>query len=196
MTAAAEAEAAAPVQALLEGRDRFLAYVRSKITDPELAEDVLQESLLKALRAAPELKDEERLVPWFYRVLQNAITDAYRRRAVERQRSVALEVEGLGEAEPADEIAEADEAVLCECFRELVPTLRPEYAEVLDAIELGSEAPEAAARRLGITANNLKVRRHRARQALRRRLEETCRVCAEHLCLDCTCRSSGSPSEV
>ena len=176
-----------PIGALLEGRERFLGYVRSKVSDPELAEDILQESLLKALRSAPELKDEERLVPWFYRVLQNAITDAYRRRAVERQRVGGLEVERLGELEPAAEPSAEEEAVLCECFRPLVPALRGEYAELIEALDLGSETSDQAATRLGITANNLKVRHHRARQALRKRLEETCRVCAEHHCLDCTC---------
>ena len=169
---------------LLAARDRLLAYVRSRIADADLAEDVLQDSLLKALRAAPELKDEARLVPWFYRVLQNAIVDAYRRRGVERSR-----ITGLERADAVEAPAPEDETVLCECLRRLVPSLKPEYAELVTALELNGEAPEAAAGRLGITPNNLKVRRHRARQALRRRLEETCRVCAEHHCLDCTCRS-------
>lgn len=43
------------------------------------------------------------------------------------------------------------------------------------------------AEHLGITRNNLKVRRYRARQQLRERLEETCQACAEQGCLDCTC---------
>jgi len=43
------------------------------------------------------------------------------------------------------------------------------------------------AKELGITPNNLKVRRHRARQQLRERLEEVCRTCAKHGCLDCSC---------
>ena len=81
-----------------------------------------------------------------------------------------------------------DDAELCACFERLVPTLKPEYADLIQAVELGHEAPEQMAGRLGITSNNLKVRRHRARQALRRKLEETCRACAEHGCLDCTCR--------
>ena len=45
------------------------------------------------------------------------------------------------------------------------------------------------AERLDITRNNLKVRHHRARQQLRERLEETCRTCATHGCIDCTCAS-------
>jgi RNA polymerase sigma-70 factor, ECF subfamily len=179
------------VERLLAGRDKFLAYVGSRIADPDLAEDVLQDSLLKALRAAPELKDESRLVPWFYRVLQNAIVDAYRRRGVERAHVTGLDPQDADALE-AEAVAPEDEAVLCACFQPLVGALKPEYAELIQSLDLRGEAPEAAAERLGITANNLKVRRHRARQALRKRLEETCRVCATHHCLDCTCDRGGT----
>ena len=65
--------------------------------------------------------------------------------------------------------------------------IQAEYADLIQAVELGGESPDVMAGRLGITSNNLKVRRHRARQALRRKLEETCRTCADHGCLDCTC---------
>jgi DNA-directed RNA polymerase specialized sigma24 family protein len=86
-----------------------------------------------------------------------------------------------------EDLSPEDEGELCECFRTLIPTLKPEYAELLDRVELGRERPEAVADSLGITSNNLKVRRHRARQALRVRLKEVCRTCADHACLDCTC---------
>ncbi len=167
---------------LLAHREQLLAYIRRKISDPHLAEDVLQESLLKALRAAPGLRDEEKLVPWFYRILNNAIVDTYRRQRVEAKylAQYVRSQEGSGEPE--------DERVLCACFRALLPTHKPEYAGLIEALELGKADPAQVAERLGITRNNLKVRRHRARQALRQRLEETCRLCAEHGCLDCTCR--------
>lgn len=173
----------AVVTRLLDQRKTLLAYTRRRISDPALAEDVLQDSLLKALRAAPELREEDKLVPWFYRILNNAITDVYRRKHVE-----AKHVEKNSElpehvAEPQPE----DEAALCTCFRELIPTLKPEYAELIERMELSHDDPGAVAARLGVTRNNLKVRRHRARQALRERLEETCRVCAQHGCMDCTC---------
>jgi len=169
---------------LLNHREKLLAYVRSKISDPQLAEDVLQESLLKALRSAPALRDDEKFVPWFYRILNNAITDAYRRRQVAAKH---LETptpihEEIAASEPEDETR------LCACFRELIPTLKPEYAELIDKMELANGDPALVAQQLGINRNNLKVRRHRARQALRERLEETCRVCAKHGCLDCTCQ--------
>jgi hypothetical protein len=45
----------------------------------------------------------------------------------------------------------------------------------------------------GMTANNAAVRAHRARQALRRRLAESCGVCAEHGCVDCSCGAGARP---
>lgn len=167
---------------LLEAREPFLGFIRKRVDDPELAEDILQDSLLRALRALPDLRDEERLVPWFYRVLQNAITDAYRRRGAQQKHVVVADVPEM--AAPPE-----DDSELCACFERLIPTLKSDYADLIRTVELGHESPDEAAGRLGITSNNLKVRRHRARQALRRKLEETCRTCADHGCLDCTCQS-------
>jgi RNA polymerase sigma-70 factor (ECF subfamily) len=53
-----------------------------------------------------------------------------------------------------------------------IPTLKPEYAELIIELELWDGDPARLASQLGITRNNLKVRRHRARRALRKRLEE------------------------
>ncbi|MBI3964985.1 MAG: hypothetical protein HY329_05050 [Chloroflexi bacterium] len=62
-TASTGSDTNASLAALLSSREQLLGYVRRKLDDPELAEDILQESLVKALRAAPELRDQERLVP-------------------------------------------------------------------------------------------------------------------------------------
>jgi RNA polymerase sigma factor (sigma-70 family) len=172
----------------LSHRRKLLGFIQKRVSDPALAEDVLQEGLLKALRSADELRDEERLLPWFYRILNNAIIDTYRKNNVEkryletyaRQAGIESQVEV--------------EAALCECFRDLLPSLKPEYAELIDRLELQSGEPGEVAIELELQPNNLKVRRHRARQALKQRLEETCRTCAVHGCLDCTCQLNASSS--
>jgi RNA polymerase sigma-70 factor (ECF subfamily) len=184
------------IEQLLHHQNRLLAYVQSKVKDPNLAEDVLQESLLKAMRAAPELREEAKLLPWFYSILNNAVTDIYRRQQVEQRSLQQVAQEQLLEAEPGPEA----EQILCACFRDLIPTLKPEYGELIEQLELSDRDPAQVATQLGITPNNLKVRRHRARQALRQRLEESCRVCAKHGCLDCTCerddlQAEGTPNK-
>jgi RNA polymerase sigma factor (sigma-70 family) len=172
------------VEALVSQRARLVAYAASKVSDHALAEDLFQDSLLKALQKSADLQDHERLVPWFYRILNNAIIDYYRRRGVESKHQAQLAMDSLPEA------GTHEWARLCECFRELIPTLKPEYRELIERLDLAEGEPERVAAELNITRGNLKVRRHRARQALRERLEATCRLCAEHACLDCTCKIS------
>ncbi|MEQ8351045.1 MAG: sigma-70 family RNA polymerase sigma factor [Leptospiraceae bacterium] len=171
-----------PVDILLKHRSKLLAFVRNRLGDADLAEDLFQEALLRAIRKAPEVDEEEQLLAWFYRVLRNAIIDQYRRNAAEERR-----VESVA-ATLSDSDFQEVEKELCQCFLELLPALKPEYREMIEKLELGHEDPEKAAFRLGIERNNLKVRRHRARQQLKERLEQTCRTCAEHGCLDCTCK--------
>lgn len=168
-------------ETLLRHRARLLGFIRSKIADPDLAEDILQEGLLRAVRSAGELREEEKLLPWFYRVLNNAIIDIYRRKGTESEYLTAY-----GQNELLLETPEND-AAICECFRNVLPSLKPEYSQVIETLELGSVEPETLALQLHISPNNLKVRRHRARQALRQLIDQTCRVCAVHGCLDCTC---------
>lgn len=172
------------IDLLMNERTQLLNFLRTKVDNSDLAEDILQQSLLKALRAAPDLRDDEKLLPWFYRILNNAVIDTYRRRGAEAKYIQKYAQEQVWGTEPEDE------AILCDCFRQLLPTLKPEYANLIESLDLSEGDPAQLAAQLGITPNNLKVRRHRARQALRTRLEESCRVCARHGCLDCTCQSA------
>lgn len=166
---------------LVESRAHLVAYVASRVNDSDLAEDVVQDSLLRALRAAPDLRDEEKLVPWFRRIVENAITDVYRKH--ERK---AASLERYRHEQERAACATEDEA-LCLCFRALLPTLKDEYRVLIEALELEERDPDAVADELGITRNNLNVRRHRARRQLRERLIEACAACPDHGFRACDC---------
>jgi RNA polymerase sigma-70 factor (ECF subfamily) len=114
--------------------------------------------------------------------LRHSIIDLHRRRAA---KEAALDRLAQEFESPPD--AEA-ERVACRCVEALIPTLTPEYAELIRRIDLAGETPESVSHQLELTANNLRVRHHRARRQLRERVEQTCRLCAKHGCLDCTCQ--------
>lgn len=176
-------EGAAVVAALVDNHRRFLGFVQKRVGDRAAAEEIVQAAFVRGLEKAGEIRDEERAVAWFYRLLRNAIVDHWRARGVETRAVEALARE-LGDAhEPAPEV----ESELCGCFESLLPTLKSEHAEILRAVDLGSTRPVDFAAAQGITANNAMVRLHRARAALREKLVRSCRTCAEHGCLDCTC---------
>jgi RNA polymerase sigma-70 factor (ECF subfamily) len=79
------------------------------------------------------------------------------------------------------------EGEICACVSRLAATLKPEYAEALEAIEVGGTPVKAFAEAKGLSSNNAAVRVFRAREALKKRVTESCGVCAEHGCVNCTC---------
>jgi RNA polymerase sigma-70 factor (ECF subfamily) len=179
------------LEALVENHRRFLAFVERRTNDRVIAEDILQQAFVKGLRHAGEIRDEERVVAWFYRVLRNALADHWRGQAAELRALQGYSAEVEEPVEPPPEVA----AELCRCFEPLLRTLKPEYAEILRRVDLGEVRPVDFAVDAGITANNAMVRLHRARQALRKQLEQSCRTCATHGCLDCSCGTQ-QPEEV
>jgi DNA-directed RNA polymerase specialized sigma24 family protein len=68
-------------------------------------------------------------------------------------------------------------------------TLKPEYAEALQAIEIGGMPVKTFAEQKGLPSSDAGVRVFRAREALKKRVVESCDTCAEHGCFECTCQS-------
>ena len=165
-------------QTLTAQGEALVAYVRQRL-GPAGAEDVVQDALLRLAERAPELDDEADVTRWLWRVVRNATVDAHRRREAAERRETAWASEQPEAAMPA-----GDEPTLCACYRPLLDGLAPQAAEVLRA-DLDGEDSAALAERLGVSAGALRVRRHRARAALRERLADVCRACAG--CLDCSC---------
>ena len=168
---------------LLESHRKFLAFLERRAGSREAAEDILQTAYAKAVQQEDSLK-QETVIAWFYRLLRNSLIDYYRRQNVERRAIGARSKETIAATIDAPEL----ERTICECFRDLLPTLKPEYSAILRSVDLDGASVSDAARSLGVTANNAGVRLHRARLALKTRLEESCRTCATHGCLDCTCK--------
>jgi len=177
----------AVVEVLVRSHRQFHAFLARRLGDPATAEDVLQSAYVKGLERADEIRDREGAVAWFYRLLRNAVVDVYRRRDAERR---ALE-QRAGTTSLDEQPEPEVERAICQCVGALLPTLKPEYGDLLRRIDLDGESIAGAAAGLGLTPNNVRVRLHRARQALRRQLQRSCGTCTEHGCLDCSCRAGG-----
>ena len=118
------------------------------------------------------------------------LVDAHRHRAATERLEARLIREVPGATVP-------DEALfhtVCQCVRDLAHALQPEYRDILQRVELDDALLSEVAEACDMTPNNASVRLHRARKALRTALMHMCGICAEHGCVDCTCRHPGSPS--
>jgi RNA polymerase sigma factor (sigma-70 family) len=170
----------AVTDALLAQRNVFKAFLASRVGNVADAEDLLQNSLVKAMERSGEIKDGEKAVAWFYQVLRNVLIDHARSRhaAARRDDAWAGDLATLA----ADPEAERQ---ICTCFEKILPALKPVQAELIRRVELQGEPVAAVAAALGLSANNASVTLHRARAALRDRLREFCGDC---VCLDrCEC---------
>lgn len=168
-----------PLEQLLRRREEFKGFLTHRLGDGAAAEDLLQDSLVKALRRGGDVQDETKLVAWFYRLLRNALVDHVRSRSAARDRERAWTSESVLDTEL--------ERHACRCFEDLLVTLKPAQAELVRRVELAGESLGEAAARLGITPNNASVTLHRARRELRARLEAFCGDCSTQACLDCDC---------
>jgi RNA polymerase sigma-70 factor (ECF subfamily) len=167
---------------LVENHRAFLRFLERRVGDRALAEDLLQEAFTRNMDRLSDVPDEG-LVPWFYRVLRNAAIDRHRRKGVE-ERALAAFVHELAEAgKPPEEVHRE----ICACVGRLARTLKPEYAQVLQAVDVEDTSVKAFAEASGLTTSNAGVRLFRARQALRRQVAASCGTCAEHGCVDCSC---------
>lgn len=192
MNEANEPENARPkvLEVLVENHRNFRAFLEQRVGNSADADEILQAAFVKSIEKGDTLRDAESAVAWFYRLLRNALVDFYRHGDAERR---ALEQNAAREPELEVAVPDLQQAV-CQCVNDLLPSVRPEYAAMLRRIDLEGESISEIASEQGITANNARVRLHRARSALRRQLELSCGTCTTHGCLDCTCSTTKEPA--
>lgn len=173
--------------ALVDNHRAFLRYLERRVGSREAAEDLLQDAFVRNLDRLGALPDDA-VVPWFYRVLRNAVIDRSRRSKTSARvlEAFAREVEAASVTPPPELAAE-----ICGCVVRLADTLKAEYADALRAVDVDGLAVADYARQRGLTASNAGVRLFRARSALRAQVTRSCGTCAEHGCLDCHCGWSG-----
>jgi RNA polymerase sigma-70 factor (ECF subfamily) len=173
------------VEQLVANHRKFREFVASRVANPSDAEEILQAAYVRGVEKAEGIRDDESVVAWFYRLLRNAIIDHYRHRDAERR---ALERSAAWMSDASVLTPDFADAI-CQCVETLLPTINADYADLIRGVDLEQRSIAEMADSLGMTPNHTRVKLHRARKALRKQLEVSCRTCAEHACLDCDCRS-------
>ncbi|MGI0526699.1 RNA polymerase sigma factor [Rhizobium giardinii] len=185
---------AAVLRVLVESHRDLLSFLQRRLGSRVEADDVLQSFAVRAIERARDVRDVRTIRGWLSRVLATTIADHQRRAIRRRRHELPMDASDL-EALVVEPDAEIDKAV-CDCLYRLLPTLKSDYAEVIWRIDLLDEPRDRVAVSLGTTLNNITVRLHRGRQALKARLEEMCLTCPEHGFLDCRCDAARRRDEL
>ena len=170
-------------------------YVRSLVRDRGEAEDVLQEVMLRAHRSIGELREEEALATWLFRIATHACLDHLRRRA--RRPSIAdgADPDALEAPVPAapDVQTTLEQREMSECVQRFLVALPDDYRAVILLTEIdGLTGPEISSL-LGIPLTTVKMRLHRARRLLQEELEAGCSLgCDERGVVVCEPKGGGT----
>ncbi len=150
------------------------------VRDRELAEDLSQETFVKALNAIESYRPEYKFSSWIFKIANNAAIDHLRRRELdtlslegsphaetpEAMEATALQIGDRGET-PLD-IVEAKE--LGGEIEQAIARLRPEYRACIMLRHIDGRAYEEIAEILDLPLGTVKTYIHRARNELRQYL--------------------------
>jgi RNA polymerase sigma-70 factor (ECF subfamily) len=163
------------IEAKLSGeRDRRLRFLASRLPSREDAEDALQDFSIRAIQGAARLSDPQKIDAWLNVSLRNTLFDRYRREGARRRLQ-----QGVANEPPPEEHGDADEDIEMSmaCLSRAIAELKPAYATLVRRAELQQTPLKVVAEELDLTANNVAVRLHRAREALRQSMRTRCGAC-------------------
>lgn len=141
---------------------RLLAFVRKRVADRALAQDVVQDVFLQFHKHGSEIRDPEKLNGWIFRVAQNRIVDFYR----DQRRTDAIIPETAGEEDnPYNHC-------MSNCLKDEARSLPEKYRTAFELSELKNVPQTVIAKEMGLSYSGLKSRVQRARELLRMRLKE------------------------
>ena len=134
----------------------------------DTAEEIYQEALVKAFMNIGKFEGKSSFSTWIWTIIKNSYIDLIS----ENGKNVSLEeLEGF---EPSSDIPAELELIRedrAKMLRKLISELPLPYCEVITLIDLQELEHSEAAELLGIDKNLLKVRLHRARNALEKMIE-------------------------
>ena len=149
--------------------DRLYATAVLILRDHSMADDATQETIVRAWRDLPSLRDPDRFDAWLRRLLVNACHDEGRRHRQRRPEITLLPIHEPAVGDSSAAVADTD--ALERAFRRLTADHRT--AVVLHHY-IGLSLPEVADA-TGIPLGTVKSRVHHATQALRAALEADAR---------------------
>lgn len=156
-----------------EYHSRLRAFIKSKISDDTVADDILQNVFLKMHTGLASLKDETKLKSWLYQIARNAIIDYFR-----SQKPTVDIPEWL--SQPETDSGEKVTQELSECLRPMIQLLPKNYREAVTLSELKGLTQKEVAKLQGTSLSGAKSRVQRGRALLKNMLSECCRLEFDH----------------
>ena len=146
-------------------RRAFGRYAVAVLGDADVAADALQEAFIRAYDALGDCREPDRFRNWFFSILSNQCRSALSRRRSQGD-PADLDVPGKERAD-----ADAERSELAAALEGALAQLTAEQREAFVLKHVDGRSYEEMADLVGVGVDALKMRVHRAREALRGMLE-------------------------
>lgn len=153
-------------------RDRLRAFIARRVENPETAEDLTQEVLLRLVRSGPGELDDP--TAWLYRVARNVIIDHYRGRRPGQAPGAGYQVATDPATDPFADDPGSARRELALCVRSLIEQLDEPYRSAVRAVDLDGATHAAVAASTALSVPGVKSRVQRGRRRLRDLLLTCC----------------------
>ena len=151
---------------------------RRMLRDQVLADDVVQNALLKMLRSLKDLRDPVSFPAWFNRLVTNEVFLTLR---AGRRESPGEIYDGDTPLDQSPQVDSAETAAFRAEFYRALRALPPEYQDVVVLGDVRGHKIGEIAAILGVPAGTVKSRLHRGREILRRALQNFAPVKKERI---------------
>lgn len=148
--------------------EKLRAFLRHRVSDAQVAEDLLQETFLRLHKKLDDIDDEQRLTAWVFQIARNLVIDHYRFKA--RKVTTTLEEDIETPTDEGENLNELVEGWLTAMIAQLPNT----YRDAVELYELKGMPQQQIADTLGISLSGVKSRVQRGRDKLKTLLFECC----------------------
>jgi len=152
---------------------RVRKFIFALVKDEWVADDLIQETFIKAQQNIDQLREESKLSSWIFRIAYNLCQDHFRKMNRSSKSEDVLNEEKAILTDPVFQ-KEVEQHQMGECVQDKIRLLPKSYQTVLVLFDLMELSHQEIAEILDISVENVKVRLHRARKKLKKILEEKC----------------------
>lgn len=144
--------------------DRIRGFILSTVKNRWVADDLIQETFLRVLQKMDQVRDQEKLSAWIFRIAANLCQDYFRSN---KRNLIPFEDDGAGLPGESSLEKQVEQYELSLWVQERIKLLPEPLRQVIFLCDIKQESYREAADLLGISLENLKVRLHRARKQLK-----------------------------
>jgi RNA polymerase sigma-70 factor (ECF subfamily) len=139
--------------------------------DPDSADDVTQEAVIRAYRYFDTFRGESSLSTWLYSITRNVAVEMMSREAGREKKRDQISAEEMVAGTSGDfGTDDPDDRQLLEIVRSFFRELSARQREIFDLVDLQGYGPTEAAKMLGIDAATARTHLLRARRTIRSRI--------------------------